>query len=464
MLTKGEDGQDGIVPKGKSDVIGAVLGAAGLTWAGSGSTLLPGAIVEHLTSFGADFSHGGQTKLCELIRAGAAGSSGTAAEPLALWQKFPLPTIHAHYARGCSLAEAYYQSLAGPWQTLVVGDPLARPFARFAKVEITAPTGDAPIGGLQEVRASVQDAGVLELWVDGRLAGGAAQGEPLPWDTSKEDDGVHEVRVVHVADDYIETRSHAIRLLKVANAGRAVTCQGPKDAPRYGTKTTLTGRAAEATEVDLLLGARLLATAPVKAGAFKLEVDTLTLGPAPVALVARARYAAGPAARSAPLTFAVAAPADKPPAKPAKPKKPKDAKAPAAGSTGLKLVATDEKKKAHEGLLPALTDEALTKALADLKVPQPKTLILEGEIQVASDGFYQLILTTTGAVSVEWAGQRALETADAGPSRLAFAAAHLKAGWNAIRLTLTPTGPPRLSALLGGHVVTAPVAPAALRP
>ena len=61
------------------------------------------------------------------------------AEPLNFWQKFPVPAMHVHYAAGCSLAEAFYQSLAGPWQTLVVGDPLARPYARFATVALRAP-------------------------------------------------------------------------------------------------------------------------------------------------------------------------------------------------------------------------------------------------------------------------------------------------------------------------------------
>ena len=71
-------------------------------------------------------------------RAGAAGSSGAVAEPYALQQKFPLATLHVHYREGCSLAESFFQTVAGPYQLLVIGDPLARPYASFAKIDFDA--------------------------------------------------------------------------------------------------------------------------------------------------------------------------------------------------------------------------------------------------------------------------------------------------------------------------------------
>ncbi len=50
----------------------------------SGSTILPGAICEHLTSYGGIMTEGaGQTPLTEFLRYGAAGSSGTVVEPMA---------------------------------------------------------------------------------------------------------------------------------------------------------------------------------------------------------------------------------------------------------------------------------------------------------------------------------------------------------------------------------------------
>ena len=210
--------------------------------------------------------------------------------------------------------------------------------------------------------------------------------------------------------------------------------------------------------------------AEIFAGGVYAEADTLKLGPGVVTLTARARFAQGPAALSAPLLVEIRAAAATPakPVKPVRPPKPargKDPKpAPAAASgAGLKLTATDEKGKAHEGVLAALTDEALTRALGELKLPQPRSLVLEGEIQVATDGLYELVLGTSGAVTATWAGARALDMPAASAPRLAFAAGYLKAGWNALRIELAPDGPPRLSALLSGAQVAAPVAPAALR-
>jgi len=45
--------ENGVLPVNRPDVAGAMIGTAGFDWAGSKSKILPGAIVEHLTSFGA---------------------------------------------------------------------------------------------------------------------------------------------------------------------------------------------------------------------------------------------------------------------------------------------------------------------------------------------------------------------------------------------------------------------------
>ena len=116
---------DGVLPMDKPDVMGCMIGARNFDWSSTHSTILPGAICEHFTSTGAVLSEGGQqTSLAEFLQYGAAGSSGTVIEPMALAEKFPHPSLHVHYARGCTLAEAFYQSVTGPYQLLIVGDPL----------------------------------------------------------------------------------------------------------------------------------------------------------------------------------------------------------------------------------------------------------------------------------------------------------------------------------------------------
>ncbi|TWT46651.1 hypothetical protein [Botrimarina hoheduenensis] len=122
--------EEGTLPRPGTRVAGMTLGAAVLPLEQAGLVIEPGAICEHLTSTGGNFAlDAKQTPLSELIRRGATGASGTVEEPYAVQAKFPLPSIQIHYRRGSSLAEAYYQSVASPYQLLIVGDPLCQPWA-----------------------------------------------------------------------------------------------------------------------------------------------------------------------------------------------------------------------------------------------------------------------------------------------------------------------------------------------
>ncbi len=95
------------------------------------NTFVPGAMADNLTSFaGMIFENTGQTVLLALTEAGACGSFGTIDEPCTYPQEFPDPQNYFYQARGFSLAECYYQSVTNPYQGLVVGEPLAAPFAQ----------------------------------------------------------------------------------------------------------------------------------------------------------------------------------------------------------------------------------------------------------------------------------------------------------------------------------------------
>lgn len=94
------------------------------------NTFLPGAIADHLTSFGGRIDRmGGQMKILKWLEAGAAGSYGTVVEPCNFPQKFPHPGIVIdRYTRGETLIEAYWKSVLMPGQGIFVGDPLAKPY------------------------------------------------------------------------------------------------------------------------------------------------------------------------------------------------------------------------------------------------------------------------------------------------------------------------------------------------
>lgn len=216
--------EDGVLPQQKADVAGAVIGTADFDWSKSGSTILPGAIVEHLTSFGGVMSQGaGQTPLTELLKQGAAGSSGTVTEPFAIQAKFPSPFVHAHYASGCTLAESFYQSVTGPYQLLIVGDPLAQPWQRKFTLSVEGLAKDKPLAGdvaLQPKSDSPDDIAPTEweLYVDGLRIVSAKPTEPLRWNTRRHVDGERVLTVLARGNDAVQTIARVCVTVTVRNA------------------------------------------------------------------------------------------------------------------------------------------------------------------------------------------------------------------------------------------------------
>ena len=125
--------EEGVLPApGSLDVllvqtgIARFQGAESLEW-------LPGALADHLTSFGGVLDRSaGQSTVLDWIDAGATASYGTVSEPCNHPQKFPHPQmLLLHYLQGSSAIEAYWKSVAWPRQGVFVGDPLAAPYARM---------------------------------------------------------------------------------------------------------------------------------------------------------------------------------------------------------------------------------------------------------------------------------------------------------------------------------------------
>ncbi|MAQ13983.1 MAG: TIGR03790 family protein [Sandaracinus sp.] len=91
----------------------------------------PGAIADHLTSFGGRVPTSGQMSVTEWLDAGVTGSYGTVIEPCNYQTKFPAAAVVIeHYWRGETLVEAYWKSVQWPGEGLFVGEPLAQPFGR----------------------------------------------------------------------------------------------------------------------------------------------------------------------------------------------------------------------------------------------------------------------------------------------------------------------------------------------
>lgn len=93
------------------------------------NTYPPGAVADHLTSYGGMLTDSGQMSALYFIAGGVTGTFGTVSEPCAYSQKFPDPTIMiSHYTKGETLIEAYWKSVLQTFQGIFVGEPLANPW------------------------------------------------------------------------------------------------------------------------------------------------------------------------------------------------------------------------------------------------------------------------------------------------------------------------------------------------
>lgn len=139
---------------------------------------LPGAICDHLQSFGAvpqnfspDASKHTQFPVTHMVRAGITGVHGAVQEPYA--HTFPSVDLFEPYTRGYTLAETFHQTLPFVyWMNLTLGDPLCAPFAVRPKVEAKADASRAA-EGVVSVKASAPGAVRIEVFAGGRRVGAA---------------------------------------------------------------------------------------------------------------------------------------------------------------------------------------------------------------------------------------------------------------------------------------------------
>jgi uncharacterized protein (TIGR03790 family) len=115
---------------GRRDVMFYFIGAEWVPGLGT-NRFLPGAIADHLTSFGGELTGSSQMSSLEWLEAGATGSYGTVVEPCNFVAKFPNPAlVMRYYLEGETLIESYWKSVAMPGQGIFIGEPLAAPYAR----------------------------------------------------------------------------------------------------------------------------------------------------------------------------------------------------------------------------------------------------------------------------------------------------------------------------------------------
>jgi hypothetical protein len=273
----------GELPIRRGDVQGVVAGVAKFDWPGSGSQIQPGAICENLTSYGGALENTGQTPLTAWLRGGAAGSSGTVVEPFLITAKFPAPEIHLHYARGCSLAEAYYQSVACPFQLLIVGDPLCQPWVHRPAVKIRGLEPGAVVRGGISLSADVtsakdRPADRVEWYLDGRKLATSFPPHEVELSSEGMADGYHELRVVAVQATDVETQALSITPFQVERLDHRVELSAAKGKVQWGTPLAVTVKT-DAVSAIVCQGQRVLGRVKGPEGSLAFDPQLLGLGP-----------------------------------------------------------------------------------------------------------------------------------------------------------------------------------------
>ena len=250
------------VPANRTDILGIITGTGeGINGnrphlvqiSENGSALLAGAIVDNITSYGGSLhknapmarnphnDNGGsaaQTPITYWLSQGAAGATGTIAEPwniFAMPDKFPAPNWPENYVNGNSIAEAIYQSLETPFQTLVMGDALCQPWTKPPIIEVDGLTNTYPyqeISGLAFITPKVASSSLervrfFELHVDGQMVTRytpqsdrpSSQNIRLSLNTLQYNDGYHQIVIVGVADNTNESQARLTFGVNVNNKG-----------------------------------------------------------------------------------------------------------------------------------------------------------------------------------------------------------------------------------------------------
>lgn len=299
--------ENGKAPLNKPDVAGLTTGIAQLPLATSNSLLLPGALVDNLTSYGAKFqitpNMDPQSRISEFIRLGAAGASGAVVEPHAIASKFPSPALHVHYVRGCSLAESFYQAIAAPCHLLVIGDPLCQPWAKPPKVAMEGLEFEPTLNGMAKFRATAsypdrRQTSRFELFIDGvRQATVDSKGE-FSLETTVLADGWHQMLVVAVDDTPIAVQGHWRGEFRVKNGTGSLHLSLTE--PRsyaLGEEISIRAMSTSSNPTEVRSNGRVLGT--IKNGSGTLQISSNLLGGGPVEFTGR--QTDSPALQSRPL-------------------------------------------------------------------------------------------------------------------------------------------------------------------
>ena len=293
-------------PAGAENVMGLLMGAEKVDPTTIKSFAL-GAMAEHLTSWSAEFQRP-QTKMTEWIKAGATVSAGVVVEPYSNPDKFPSARFFIHYASGCTALESFYQSIACPLQSLLLGDPLAKPYAVPLSVRVLGAnriSSDFTYFAKAECRMeNIQF--LYSFLLDGREIRGPEEEPSIFVRVAKLSDGYHELQAVARIKHWVEFNALSIKPFTVDRLGRSISIL-PKTEKignhEHVFKVQIDGE--EMPERLRLLSGGQVLDEKAYTPDVELVLDELLLGEGPNRIQTVAIYADGMEVSSAPVTFGI---------------------------------------------------------------------------------------------------------------------------------------------------------------
>jgi len=293
-------------PAGAENVMGLLMGAEKVD-PSSIKSFAPGAMAEHLTSWSAEFQKP-QTKATAWLEAGATASAGAVVEPYSNPDKFPSARFYVHYASGCTMLESFYQSIACPLQSLLLGDPLAKPYAVPLAVKVLGGNRiERDFTYIAQAQSRLQKVEILySFLLDGKEVRGASGDPTIYVRAGKMADGYHELRAVARLKHAVQYSASVDKPFTVDRMGRSVSIlPDVRKTGKYehGVKVQVNG--AELPEkLRLVSGEQVLDEKTYTPDA-ELVLDELLIGEGPNRIRAIAVYADGMEVSSEPISFEI---------------------------------------------------------------------------------------------------------------------------------------------------------------
>jgi hypothetical protein len=267
----------------------------------------PGAMAENLTSWGAEFQKP-QTKITKWIEAGATATAGMVVEPFANPNKFPSARFFEYYTSGCTILESFYQSIASPLQNLLLGDPLAKPYAPKIYTKILgANIIHNDFTYLADAVSPVKNSKFLYTFLlDGKEIQPQSDNSSIFIRAKNLADGYHELCVVASIQHFIQFNESATKSFSVSRFGRSIELLSniKKISPTENLISTKIGGTEKPKTIRLISGTRILDEKPYTPNQH-LILDEKILGEGPNKIQAIAIYNDGMEVASTPLRFSI---------------------------------------------------------------------------------------------------------------------------------------------------------------